>query len=285
MLGMPHEDHKNDLESAFWRHFDAAWKEGGFRSPEHASTQLRTRKELNYQLAPATVRDWCKHRRLPRKDEDFAALCQLLVGKDRTLVLLNQLQAAREARTPPPPTDEAPATWWERARRLLRPWHGVVAAAVVVALVLWLVLASGKEASSGITTPADGTTRSTSPPVEKTEDCLTRPIRAESRKKHASAEYCADRREFLLSDDDADGKSAILVIRVNGKERPAWFHTKGHETRGPDGELVLVSPKRIPLSLTAVDTADFRVCVGAWNQGRAYPEDTCGDWTPFWPTR
>lgn len=104
--------------------------------------------------------------------------------------------------------------------------------------------------------------------------------------KRAHATFCADRAEFLLYDDNPDGKSAVLVVRVGGREWPAWFNSSRHATRSPDGSQVAKNPpQRIPVSFPPDDTAEFRVCLGDRNPERTYPEDTCGDWTPIRPSR
>lgn len=289
MLGMSHEGHKDDLKSVFWRHFDEAWEESGLRSAEHASTQLRTRTQLKYQLAPATIRDWCKHRRLPRNEDDFRALCCLLVGEERARGLVDELQAAKRGKAAEEKGGQT--NLWAGVCRWMSSHYAVVGAGigvlVVAGVILWLVVPSGEdgeEAPTANPTPPTQSSRTTATSVQVAE-CPSQTVRAESQKQRASATYCRERREFLLSDDDGDNMSAILVIRVNGDERPAWFHSEGYRTRTPDGEFVRVPPRPIPVSLKAGNIADFRVCYGDKNEDLTYSEDTCGDWTPFWPAR
>jgi len=291
------EDHDSDAVGVFWEDFDSAWRDGGALSADEISLQLQ--REQNYSLSASTIRGWLQHNRLPRKDNDFTEMCLLLVGKDWTNKLMARLQAARRAartqHTPTPPDSSPPtkgvnklAVIWRQLCRSLWPWHaGAAAAAVVSGVLIGLALLPADEAPSGtpappaqlpsgagFTTPADDS------------PCPTPTVRAESRKSRASAAFCADRLEFLLSDNRPDGKSAILVVRVNGKEWPAWFNSKGHATRSPDGSQVTTNPpQRITVSFGSNDTAAFRVCVGDRNLQRTYPDDTCGDWTPIWPRR
>lgn len=320
MLAMANEDDPGDLEAVFWRHFDEACEDGKFRSPEDARHRLQLK---GYKLAAGTIRDWRNHKYPPRKEDDFAALCQLLVGEERTEELLNELRAVRSAKRLPRPSTpvdaqgstapEEPALAEESnehlvavvspappkpeqegdAPQLAKPswmkqhrWHVAAAGALVVVLVagavLWVVVSPQKESASA--NPTTHTQSSRTPPTSaRREECPSPTVRVESQGGRASVTYCRERREFLLSDDDADKMSAILVIRVNGDERPAWFHSKGYATRTPDGELERVPPRSISVSLKAGDLADFRVCYGHRTEDLTYSPDTCGDWTRFWP--
>jgi hypothetical protein len=287
------KDHDSDAVSDFWADFDSVWRDGGALSADEISLQLLQGR--NYSLSASTVRGWLDHKRLPRKDDDFTEMCLLLVDKDRTNELMARLQAARRAartpRTPtppdsPPPTKgiDKPTAIWRQLYQSLRPWHAAAAVAVVVLGVLAvLVLLPDDKASLPAQPP------STAPPNTPADNslCPTPTVKAETKdKSRAHATFCADRFEFLLFDDKPDGKSAVLVVRANGKEWPAWFNSKGHATRSPDGSQVTTNPpQRIPVLFSSTDTADFRVCAGDRNPERTYPEDTCGSWTPIWPQR
>lgn len=290
------EDHDSDAVRVFWENFDSAWRDGGALSADEISLQLQ--REHNYSLAASTVRGWLEHNRLPRKDDDFTEMCLLLVGKDRTNKLMARLQAARRAartpRTPTPPDSPPPTKGinklvviWRQLYRSLRPWHTAVAVVVLGVLVV-LALFPDEEASSGTSTlPARPPSGAGSSTAADDSPCPTPTVQAESKNSsRAHATFCADRLEFLLSDDSSDGKSAVLVVRVNGEEWPAWFNSKRHATRSPDGSQVTTNPpQRITVSFGSNDTADFRVCLGDRNPERTYPEDTCGAWTPIWPRR
>jgi len=292
------EDHDSDAVRVFWEDFDSAWRDGGALSAEEISARLQ--RDQNYSLAVSTVRGWLEHKRLPRKGDDFTEMCLLLVGKNRTNELMARLQTARRAartpRTPTPPDSSPPTTdvtnlavIWRQLYRSLRPWHAAAAAVVgVVGVLVGLALLPEDEAQSGTPAlPAQPPSAAGSSTAADDSPCPTPTVRAESKNSsRAHATFCADRLEFLLYDDSPDGKSAILAVRVNGKEWPAWFNSKGHRTRSPDGSQVTINPpKHITVSFSSNDTADFRVCVGDRNPEMTYPEDTCGGWTSIWPRR
>ncbi|MDQ3764150.1 MAG: hypothetical protein M3460_21965 [Actinomycetota bacterium] len=264
-------------------------------SAEEISARLQ--REQNYSLSASTVRGWLEHKRLPRKDDDFTEMCLLLVGKDRADELMARLQAARRVaarapRTLPPPDSspptksiDKPAATWRQWYRSLRPWHGAAVVVVsVLGVLVWLIPFPDDEASSGTSPPPTGSPSSTAP---ADSPCPTPTIKAQTKNSsRAHATFCADRLEFLLFDDSPDGKSAVLVVRANGKEWPAWFNSNRHATRSPDGSQVTRNPpQRITVSFSYNDTADFRVCLGDRNPERIYLEDTCGPWTPIWPRR
>lgn len=94
---------------------------------------------------------------------------------------------------------------------------------------------------------------------------------------------CGSTRVPPLYDDNSDGKSAILVVRVNGEERPPWFNSRHHAERSPDGHVIIKPPMSIPVSFSTNDTVDFRVCAADRSRDYKYPEETCGDWTRIWP--
>jgi len=290
------EDHDSDAVRVFWEDFDSAWHDGGALPAEEISARLQ--REQNYSLPLSTVRDWLEHKRLPRKDDHFIEMCLLLVGKDRTDELMSRLQTARRAartpRTVPPPDPSPPTTGatnlavrWRQLYRSLRPWHAAVALVVVGILIMLVLLTEDKTPSGTPALPDQSPGTATSTTAADNSPCPTPTVRAESKNsRRAHATFCADRLEFLLYDDNSDGKSAILVVRVNGEEWPAWFNSSRHAKRSPDGsQLTINPPKRIPVSFSTNDTADFRICVGDRNPENTYPEDTCGPWTRIWPRR
>lgn len=292
------EDSGKDAVTAFWKAFDEAWHASPGLSAEKVSRRLL--EELDYSLAPATIRDWVKHRNLPRREEDVEALCALLVGRERTRALTAKLRAARQVNMAPKPApdpgtadpepagpepDFDPATGLEkRPPWPVRLW-AAGAALVAIALVVGFIVISDEELSPESAPSSADATEGAPATSAGDASCPTPTVRAEARKDRASATFCPDLRKFLLSDDKPDAKSAILVIRVGGTTRPPWFHTKGYQTRTSDGGLARVPAKPVAVSLAATDIAEFRVCAGDWNVERTYPEDSCGDWTPFWPPR
>ncbi|MCA1607795.1 MAG: hypothetical protein LC775_20540 [Acidobacteria bacterium] len=150
-----------------------------------------------------------------------------------------------------------------------------------------VLLLEDKTPSGTPALPAQPPSTATSTTTVDNSPCPTPTVRAESKnRKRAHATFCADRLEFLLYDDNSDGKSAILVVRANGEEWPAWFNSSKHAERSPDGSLLIIKPPmKIDVSFSTNDTADFRVCVGDRNLEYTYPEDSCGAWTPIWPLR
>ncbi|MGH3926182.1 MAG: hypothetical protein ACRDTT_25525, partial [Pseudonocardiaceae bacterium] len=190
----------------------------------------------------------------------------------------------------PPPTKGANklAVIWRQLYRSLRPWPAAaVVAVVVLGVLVVLVLLPDDEASSGASPlPARPPSAAPSTAAENSP-CPTPTVEAQTKNSgRAHATFCADRFEFLLFDDSSDGKSAVLAVRVNGKEWPAWFNSNRHATRSPDGSQVTTNPpRRITVLFDSNDTADFRVCRGDRNPERTYPEDTCGSWTSIWPRR
>jgi hypothetical protein len=287
-------EHDPDAVEAFWKGLDEALRDGGNPSAEEISAQLQAKR--NYSVSASTVRGWLTHRRLPRKDDDFFEVCLLLLARPRADQLMGLLQAARQARvqpTAPPPAEDRPsdppgAPRGRGRSRTLRSVAALVGVGAVGALVgLSYLTPTGDESVTG--TPSrrapvpDASSSSTATPDNS--PCPSPPVRAESSRRSASATFCADQKLFLLSDDDADSRSAILVVRVNGAELPAWFNSDKHATRGPDGRLVVNPPRPIPITFADDATADFRVCVGKKNPERTYPEETCGTWTPAWPRR
>ena len=277
------EDHDSDAVRVFWEDFDSVWRDGGALPAEEVSARLQ--RERNYSLPLSTVRDWLDHKRLPRKDDHFIEMCLLLVGKDRADQLMSRLQAARRAARSPrpaPPSDSSPSTTgltnlaviWRQLYRSLRPWHAAVAL-VVVGVLIVLVLRPEDEdkAPSGTPTlPVQPPSTATRTTAADDSPCPTPTVRAESKNSsRAHATFCADRFEFLLYDDSSDGKSAILVVRVNGEEWPAWFNSSGHADRSPDGSQMIINPpKVIIVSFSTNDAADFRVCAGDRNPEGTY---------------
>jgi len=237
----------------------------------------------DYSLAPTTVRDWRNHKRLPRRDEDVQTLFLLLVGKPQTDDLLEKLRAARASRVEPSPPPVEPGFWKRKIWRGVLNWHlAGVTGVLVVGLVVGGILLMNEH-------PPAGNTTSASAPSEVAERGEIRPcpsdvVSAMSKKKRAHAEFCPDQKQFLLYDDNGDGKSAILVVRRNGEELPAYFNSSGFEQRKPDGTVYRVPPQPILISIGPDDTAEFRVCFGDRNNERTYLPETCGgEWTPFWP--
>jgi hypothetical protein len=291
------ENQQPDAVAVFWAGLDAAWRDSGRMTAEDISIRLQQKR--NYSLAAPTIRGWLNHTRLPRKDDDFAEMCLLLVGPDRARELGASLKAARRARTvgagtkPPSGGGTGRTPIFQRLRRVPWPWHAATVIAIVVGIVLVIALLPDDEtpSSSPPTTSSESSTEQQAG-AENAPPCPTPAVRAESRKRpgkepRASATYCPDRQEFLLSDDRADDKSAILVVRVNDIEADPSFNSEGHATRGNDGQVTPLPPKPVKQRqrLDADDVAEFRVCVGDRNEEYTYPEDTCGDWTPFWPHR
>ncbi|MBB4910556.1 hypothetical protein [Actinophytocola algeriensis] len=162
-------------------------------------------------------------------------------------------------------------------------WHtAIVASVLIIGLVVGgiLVLRDRPPASDATSTsaPSDVAAEAEIAP------CPSDIISAESRKKRAHADFCPDHKQFLLYDDEGDRKSAILAVRRNGEELPAYFNSDGFERRKPDGTIYRVPPKPISVSLSPDDTAEFRVCFGDRNKARTYLPETCSSgWTPFWP--
>ena len=283
--------------AAFWDGFDSAWHDSGVSSAEEVSDQLL--QKANYHVPSSTIRGWLKHERLPRKDDQFFEVCRLLVDRGRTDELMDLLRTARRARAqpaaapedPPPAAAPAPAQFDAESgasgvgRRLPRRLTAIVIGAVAVLAGLGVLLFTGAAPPTPNPAPPDGATPAASAvPAPDIAPCPTDTVRAESKKQRASATFCADRQEFLLSDDRLDGKSAVLVVRVNQAEWPAWFNSNRYATRSPDGsQLTQNPPQRIPVSFGATDAADFRVCVADYNVELTYPDTTCGEWTPVWP--
>ncbi|MEU4449616.1 hypothetical protein AB0K14_06655 [Actinosynnema sp. NPDC050801] len=185
----------------------------------------------------------------------------------------------------PPDGPGEPAVVRRRLSRFVRPWHAAAAAVVLLGALIWLAVSSGDPSGTGSTPGRSPDPAGSGASADDDPPCPTPTVEATSRNgKRAHATFCADRVEFLLFDDNPDGKSAILVVRVNGEEWPAWFNSCRHATRSPDGSQVTVNPpQRIPVSFRPEDVAEFRVCVGDRNREKTYPEDTCGAWTSIWP--
>ncbi len=223
----------------------------------------------------------------------WANILALPIAALGTAILLFDRVRARSDVTPAEEgaseSGAAAAVIWRRLCRFLRSWHGAAVVVFVVRGVLvGLTLFPDDEASPGtLSLPARPPSTAPSSPAAHDSPCPTPTVEAQTRNSsRAHATFCADRFEFLLFDDSPDGKSAVLVVRVNGKEWPAWFNSKGHATRSPDGSQVTTKPpKPITVSFGSKDTADFRVCVIDRETERTYPEDTCGSWTPIWPRR
>ncbi|MEU4570234.1 hypothetical protein [Micromonospora sp. NPDC023956] len=302
------QDHDPDAIRSFWAALDSAWRDAGCLSAEEISLQLQTKR--NYSLSPSTIRGWLDHKGLPRKNEDFTEMCFVLVGKDRADQLEAALKAARQVnRTPqpavppkapapdqqdtyipgPPTSDidnQEPVGVPQRRRVALRTWHVVsLAAVVIVTVAAGVALAPDGEQppEKPMRVPSPGRADAT-PPAENAP-CPTQTITATSRNENrAHATFCPDRLEFLLYDDRPDGESAVLVVRVDGKEWPPYFNSRSHATRSPNGSAVTKNPpKRVTVPLAPDATAEFRVCVAERNPDRTYPEDTCGTWTSIWP--
>jgi hypothetical protein len=66
------DDHDSDAVGDFWAEFDSVWRNGGALSADEISLQLQQNR--NYSLAASTIRGWLDHKRLPRKDDDFAEI-------------------------------------------------------------------------------------------------------------------------------------------------------------------------------------------------------------------
>ena len=174
----------------------------------------------------------------------------------------------------------------QRLRAAWRSWHTALAGltliitAIIGAVLLTSDDTAGPEAAP--TTPTSGAGNATE---AEAPQCPSPTVRGESNRQRASATFCADRSEFLLYDDSPDGKSAILIVRVNGHELPAWYNSNGHATRSQDGRYVTPNPpRRITVSFTPTDTVEFRVCFGDRNDERIYLEDSCGAWLAVKPT-
>ncbi|MFI6823470.1 hypothetical protein ACIBJE_21310 [Micromonospora sp. NPDC050187] len=308
---MATEDHDPDAVRSFWAALDSAWRDSGSRSAEEISFELQ--KVSNYELAVSTIRGWLDHNGLPRSNEDFTEMCLLLVGKERADELMGALQAARRASrrqrpavpsnapepdgqdtptaTPPSSSDanQEPVAVTQTRRTALRPWHLVPLAVVLIAAAsagMALVMPGGEQ-SPEVPVPVLSPDRTNATLPAEAAPCPTQTITATSRNENrAHATFCPDRLEFLLYDDRPDGKSAVLVVRVNGKDWPPYFNSRAHATRSPDGSAVTKNPpKRVTVPLAPDATAEFRVCVAERNPDRTYPEDTCGTWTSVWPPR
>lgn len=159
------EDHDSDVVSEFWADFDSIWRDGGALSADEISLQLL--RDRNYSLSASTVRGWLDHKRLPRKDDDFAEMCLLLAGKERANELMARLQAARRAvrargtlpppDSPPPPKEVNKLTAiWRQPYRSLRPWPAAAAVAgVVFGVLVVLALLPHDDASKTTSSAAD----------------------------------------------------------------------------------------------------------------------------------
>jgi hypothetical protein len=170
-----------------------------------------------------------------------------------------RLQAARRTtRAPRPlPAPDSPrpttgvhklAVIQRQLRQFLRPWHSaVVVAVVVLGVLVGLVLLPADETPPGTSPPpARPPSAAPSSTAPDHSPCPAPTVEARTKDpRRAHATFCADRSEFLLFDDSPDGKSAVLVVRVNGKELPAWFNSSGHQTRSPDGSQVTTPPQTL----------------------------------------
>jgi hypothetical protein len=271
---------------AFWKAFDQAWQAGGARSAEAACTRLQ--EQSNYTLAPATVRGWLNHTRLPRKDDDVEEMFLLLVGKGPTDELMTKLRRARASRdrkpsTTPPPPVASDGFWRRKVWGRARVWHLGVAALLVPGAAAGTVLVTAANDQAPVNAATVLSTVAGDEPLDaEIPPCPSDAIEVVSKKERARAEFCPDRSEFLLYDQKSDKKSAILVVRRNGHELPAWFNSDGHAKRSADGsQIVLLPPKRVPVQVEPEDSAEFRVCFGDRNDERNYPPQTCSEWTPF----
>lgn len=288
----------SDAFAAFWGRFDEAVLDSGLTRPEDISAALQ--RKSNYSLSTSTIRGWIQHKRLPRKDEDFAELCTLLVGESRVEELTALLRAARLGRdqpAPQPPNSPELAEHPPVADRTRRgPYRspklwGAVAAIVAGGAITGAALLNQAPRTNAESPPLGGTAPSSQSAAEASATgvpantpCPSPTIRAESAKSRASATYCADQRQFLLFDDRADNKSAVLVVRVDGTKWPEFYNAEGYATRSPDGSTVSRKPpKPIVVSFDATATVDFQVCIGDTLPERSFVEDSCGAWASIQP--
>ena len=170
------------------------------------------------------------------------------------------------------PGPRSPENRWSR-RRVLKV--GAVAGTVVAGLALvatspW----AGPNPASGIPVGPEAAPSSPVGPAAETV-VPTGPgastSSATSAKRAAHADFDRARGRFALHDDRADGRSAILQVRIDGGALETVYNSRGRtdaDSPAKDVELRGVTPGA-PI--------EYRVCVGEY--GSPVPERSCGAWT------
>jgi len=162
-----------------------------------------------------------------------------------------------------------------------RQWSKVAVVVLLVAAVgVWL-LTGPLAATTPETITAPTTTTNPSMPTLSDTVTGTPNSTAVSNDGAAYAEFYRDQSRFILIDLRADGRSAVLLAKINGIPQQLWSNSQGKTGRRRD-DGTTTPPKIIPLSgFDKNATVEFRACVA--EDATQVIEETCGPWVTDMP--